>query len=416
MKPAGHKFTTLKQVLHNIPAYLVPKLARSTGVSKRCRSFSPWSHVVSMIFAQLSHAMSLNDVCDTLSNHDGKILTMRGATPPSRNGLSHANKVRDSEMAKQLFYGVLGHLTSHFPKFGRFDSQFKISRRIKRTINIVDSTTISLFAYCMDWAKHRRRKAAAKCHMLMDAKSFLPRFAIVKTAKTSDAVKARELCAPLQAGEIVIFDKAYVDFKHLFDLFIRDVTWITRAKDNMAYTISERLKVTCPGVVLDAKIRLTGPQTGTYYPTPFRLIEADVERDGKIVRMRFITNNFDWIPSTVAHLYKARWDIELFFKQIKQTLKLSDFLGYSENAVQWQVWMALLTYVILRFIAYQSKWKGTFARLFTMIRGVLWSRYDLYELLEFCGTAIGRQRVCIPVIQTSLPLFAGKTMGQHMAR
>jgi len=125
-----------------------------------------------------------------------------------------------------------------------------------------------------------------------------------------------------------------------------------------------------------------------------------------MVRMEFITDNFEFAASTICDLYKARWDIELFFKQLKQTLKLSDFLGYSENAVQWQIWMALLTYIILRFIAYMSRWKGSFARLFTTLRGVLWSRYELYNALKFCGTASGHQRTCMQPQQLYLPLFA----------
>jgi hypothetical protein len=136
------------------------------------------------------------------------------------------------------------------------------------------------------------------------------------------------------------------------------------------------------------------------------IIIADVLRDGKLVRMEFITGNFDFAASTICDLYKGRWDIELFFKQLKQTLKLSDFLGYSENAVQWQIWMALLTYVIIRFIAYMGKWKGTFARLFTTIRGVLWNRFDLYKLLDqCCETASERQRVCAQPQQMYLPFF-----------
>lgn len=144
MKPAKHKFTLLKQVVENIPSYLVAKLAKKHGVVQKARTFSPWSHVVAMIFAHLTHALSLNDVCDTLRHHSGALSTIRTATPPSRNGLSHANKVRSAAMAKDLFYSVLSHFTSHFPHFGRQDISFKLSRRIKRTINLVDSTTIQL--------------------------------------------------------------------------------------------------------------------------------------------------------------------------------------------------------------------------------------------------------------------------------
>ncbi len=370
MRPAKHKFTILKQVMDNISPYLVSKLSRKHGVDKKSRTFSPWSHVVSMIFAQLSHALSLNDICDTLAFHSGALATVRHATPPSRNGLSHANKVRNSEMAKSLFYEVLGTLTGNFPKFGRFDAPFKLSRKIKRTINIVDSTTIQPFANCMNWAKHRRRKAAAKCHMLLDAQTFLPRFAVIKTAKSSDAVMARILCNPLRDGEIVVFDKAYVHFQHLFELMQRGVLWITRAKSNMDCKIVKRFKIRGT-IILDAEITLQGVKSGKDYPQSLRPIIADVLRDGRMERMEFITGNFEFAASTICDLYKARWDIELFFKQLKQTLKLSDFLGYSENAVQWQIWMALVTYVILRFIAYTNKWKGTFARILTTIRGVL---------------------------------------------
>lgn len=407
MKPARNKFTLLKQVVENIPSYLVPKLARKHGVDKKSRSFSPWSHVVSMLFAHISHALSLNDVSDTMRHHAGALATVRNAQPPSRNGLSHANKVRNADMAKDLFYGTLHHLTGHFPKFGRMDASFKLPRRIRRVINLVDSTTIQLFANCMDWAKHRRRKAAAKCHMLLDALTFLPRFAVVGSAKSHDSVKGRILCNQLKDGEIVIFDKAYVDFEHLFELMLRGILWVTRAKTNMAYKIIRKLGKARNGIILDAEIMLTVTKSAKEYPQSLRLIIADVIRDGKTVRIEFITDNFDFAASTICDLYKARWDIELFFKQLKQTLKLSDFLGYSENAVQWQIWTALLTYVILRFIAYMGKWKGTFARLFTIIRGVLWSRFDMYDLLKRCyGTAPDQRRLGTRVYQLCLPLFA----------
>jgi hypothetical protein len=405
MKPARHKFTLLKQVIEIIPPYLVGKIARKHRVDKKSRSFSPWSHVVAMIFAHLSHALSLNDICDALRHHSGALATIRNASAPSRNGLSHANKVRHSEMAKDLFYCTLHQLSDYFPRFGRFDTPFKLPRRIKRMINIVDSTTIQLFANCMNWAKHRRRKAAAKCHMMLNAQTFLPRFAIVKSAKSHDAVKGRILCNQLNDGEIVIFDKAYVDFKHLFELMMRGIFWVTCAKTNMAYKVVKRFGKKHRNILRDVEIKLTGVKSKEAYPQSFRLIVANVLRDGKMVRMEFITDNFDFSASTICDLYKVRWDIELFFKQLKQTLKLSDFLGYSENAVQWQIWMALLTYVILRFIAYMSKWKGTFARLFTTIRGVLWSRFDLFGLLKFCGTAPGRKRMCMQPQQLYLPLF-----------
>jgi len=258
----------------------------------------------------------------------------------------------------------------------------------------------------MDWAKHRRRKAAAKCHMVLDAQTFLPRFAVVKSADTADSVIGRRLCDALRAGEIVVFDKGYVDYKHLFELYQRGILWVTRPKENMRYRTVKKRKNTNKSIVLDAEIELLVKKSQNDYPAHFRLIVADVERDGQKVRMKFITDDFSLAASTIALLYKSRWDIELFFKQIKQTLKLSDFLGYSENAIQWQVWTALLCYLLLRFIAFTSKWKGTFARLFTIIRGGLWCRIELNSLLYCCGTAHDHIRLIMLPQQLYLPLFS----------
>ncbi len=223
MKPTKHKFTSLKQMIGYIPKTIVTRLAKKHNVDKQSRSFSPWSHIVSLVFAQLSHSLSLNDVCDNLKNHSSALFTMSGATPPSRNGFSHANRIRNHKMAEELFWETLSHLKSQHPNFGHGKRYVGLPRRFKRIINVVDSTTIQLVANCMDWAKHRRRKAAAKCHMRLDLQTFLPRFAIVKAAKSHDSTEAIELCADIRSGEIVVFDKAYIDFQHLNNLDDRGV-------------------------------------------------------------------------------------------------------------------------------------------------------------------------------------------------
>jgi len=206
-RPTRSKYSTLQQVCNLIPPYLVSKLARKHDVDKKSRTFSPWSHVVALLYAQLVHAFSLNDVCHGLPNHPSKLLCIRTPTPPKRNTLSHANTVRNPKMAEELFWSVLQHLTHNNPRFG--GRTFRgFPRRFKRVINVVDSTTIQLVANCIDWAKHRRRKAAAKMHLGLNLQSFLPRFAIVDTARQSDSKRARELCAGFERGEIALFDKA----------------------------------------------------------------------------------------------------------------------------------------------------------------------------------------------------------------
>ena len=199
----------MRQVVELIPAYLVPKFARESGVDDRARTFSPWSHVVTMLYAQISHAFGFNDVCDALRLQVTALCAMRGATPPARHTLSHANKERDCTLAEKLFWKMPEHLPTQHPGFLRHGKK-SLAWRFRRTIQIVDATTIQLVANCLSWAKHRRRKAAAKCHLRLDLRSFLPRFAIVDTAGEHDSVRAPELCAGLHAGEIVIFDKACI--------------------------------------------------------------------------------------------------------------------------------------------------------------------------------------------------------------
>jgi hypothetical protein len=391
-KPTAGKFTLLRQICNFIPPHLVPKLARDTGVEKQWREFAPWSHVVSLLYAQLTHSLGLNDVCDALRLHSGPLSALRGATAPPKNTLSHANRTRDPKMAEQLFWAVLDHLQTLQPAFGG-NRRPKFAFRFKRLIHVVDATTIQLMARSLDWARHRRRKAAAKCHVRLDLQSFLPHCAIVDTAAEHDSVRARELCANVQAGEIVIFDKAYVHFDHLADLAAREVFWVTRAKDNLQCRVVRKLQAgTCGNILRDDLIRLTNPPVQKVYPVELRRVTALVEVDGELREMVFLTNNLTWSAQTIADLYRCRWSIEVFFKELKQTLQLADFLGHSERAVKWQVWTALLAYVLLRFCAHLGRWTHSFTRLFALIRSALWQNCELRSLLEVYGTAGGGGR------------------------
>jgi IS4 transposase len=346
-----------------------------------------------LLYAQLTHSIGLNDVCDALGLHSGPLSSLRGATPPSRNNLSNCNKVRSSEMAEKLFWAVFEHLGNLSPRFVSGKAGKRFARKFKRTIHLVDSTTIPLIASCMDWARHRRRKAAAKCHVRLDLQSFLPRFAIVDTARHADAKRAREVCAGIKAGEIVIFDKAYVDFDHLADLTLRLVFWVTRAKDNLSCTLVKCLQKKPNGKILrDELIVLRSATSRQTYPDQLRRIVALVEVDGHEQEMVFLSNNLEWSAESIVELYRCRWEIEVFFKQIKQTLQLADFLGTSANAVRWQVWTALLTYLLLRYVSFLSDWSHSFSRLFTLIRTCLWKKWDLLNLLKMFGTANGHFR------------------------
>lgn len=390
IKPTRSRFNILRQICNLIPEHLVSRIARETGAEDKSRTFSPWSHTVSLLHAQLTHCIGLNDLCDGLQLHSGALSTIRGAMPPSRNGLSHANRERPAEMVQTLFWSVLEHLKSQSPGFAGGQRRGP-AFRFKLPIHVIDSTTLELVANSMDWAKHRRRKAAAKLHLRLNLQSLLPGFAVVDTAAEHDNRRAREMCADLKSGEIALFDKGYVDFGHLKDLDQRGVFWVTRAKENMAYDVVKSMPRSNDEEVLqDEIIQLKNPDKAA--PELMRRVVALVEVDGEEREMIFLTNNLEWSPRSVADLYRCRWQIEVFFKQIKQTLQLADFLGHNANAVRWQVWSALLAYVLLRYLGYLSHWTHSFTRLFTLLRATLWQKLDLRCLLECYGTAGGSFR------------------------
>ena len=386
-RPSRREAAILGQICELIPGHVVSKAARVLGVDEQARSFSPWSHLVAMVHAQMSHALSLNDVCDGLNNWRTPLAAIRGATPPSRNALSHANKIRSCELPQRVLYATLEHLQRQWPRFGASPSP-RYAWRFKAPISVVDSTVIELVASCLDWAKHRRRKAAAKCHLRLSLRSLLPQCAVIDTAAEHDNRRARELCAGLRAGEIVVFDKAYLALAHLHELQSRGVNFVTRAREDLAYTVVHHREA-AGQVLRDCIIRLNAPLSTERYPGELRLVEMNVEVEGELRRLTFLTNNQTWQPRSVGDLYRSRWQIEAFFKQVKQTLQLTDFLGHSANAVQWQVWVALLVYVLLRFLAWQHHWAHSFSRLLTMLRSGLWMRRTIADLLRRCGTADG---------------------------
>jgi IS4 transposase len=182
------------------------------------------------------------------------------------------------------------------------------------------------------------------------------------------------------------------------------VFWVTRAKDNLRFKVVRRYQHTAVGKILrDDLIRLTTPASRKDFPELMRRIVALVEVDGKEVEMVFLSNNLEWSAASIVELYRCRWQIEVFFKQIKQTLQLADFLGTSANAVRWQVWTALLVYLLLRYLGFVSQWSHSFSRLFTLLRAALWKKWDALDLLRRYGTAGGQFRYLACPEQAYLP-------------
>ena len=412
-RPARSKHTVFQQVCNLIPGHLIPVLAREYDID--ARGFSATSHVLSLLYGHAAHALSLNDICDSLAVHETDFLRVRGATPPARNTFSNANRTRDPGLAEALYWQMLAHLQRICPGFTQYGKHAGFIFRLKREIFAIDSTTLQLTRASIDWARHRRRKAAAKCHLRLNIGTFLPTFVRVEDAAHHDSVRAAELCAGLATGDVLLGDRAYVDLSFLHDLTVRGVFFVLRPKDNMLFRTVKKL----PGggkILRDVLVRPAGVTTTVDYPGVLRLVTALVEVDGTEREMTFVTNNTRWSARTIAELYRARWTIEVFFKELKQTLQLRDFVGTNEHAVKWQVWTGLLMHLLLRFLRHVSQWGHSFSRCVGIVRTALWVKSDLGELLRCYGTAGAPHRPVLSAKEPFLPgfeAFSSCLVGQH---
>ena len=399
------RLTVLGQFCKLIPKYCLAKVCaelNKEGIKIAARAFSVWSHIVSMIYCHMAHCISLNDICDGLQNFKGNLNNIRNATAPHRNTLSHANRTRDIALIKRLFWKTVEHYQQTYPKFftqgGR--SYFRLPRRFKRAIRAIDSTTIELIAKCMDWAKHRKHKAAAKVHVALDLISFIPIRVVTDSANHHDGSYMSELCGNMKSGDIAVMDRAYVDYKQLNTLTEQGVFWVTRSKSNMNIKVIRELnkgrkntpqkgkEPHYPIILKDEEVELTGKTSHRRYPRSFRHVSAIVQdSNGKEITVSFLSNNMEWAASSICDLYRCRWGIETFFKEIKQTLQIRTFVGFSRNAIEWQIWSALLTYLLMRIMAFLSEWKRDFKHFFTLMKGALWAKRTVRVIVSRYGTA-----------------------------
>ncbi|HOF42099.1 MAG TPA: IS4 family transposase [Candidatus Hydrogenedentes bacterium] len=401
-RPARTSYTTLRQIVQWIPAGLPDRIARDAGAD--IRKFSCTSHVLALLHGHIVRAGSLNEICDAARLHEPELNRIRGATAPKRNTFSNANRRRDPKIAEDFYWEMFEHLMTICPSFTQYKKHSGFIFRLKRGIFAIDSTTLKLTPDSIDRARHRRKKAAAKTHMAIDVGSRLPTFAVVEDAAHHDSTRADVLCAGLKDGDVLLADRACVDFRFLYGLAERGVFLVLREKENMDFEVLEERGHQDRRILKDQTIRLRGKLTAEKYPEPLRRVTAVVEVDGQEREMTFITNNFAWSPRTVSELYRARWVIESFFKELKQTLQLTDFVGYNENAVKWQVWIGLLAHLLLRFLKHVSKWGLSFSRLAGVVRAAVRMRIDLLDALRKYGTAGGPKR---PVIVGKQLYFQG---------
>jgi len=362
--------TMFSELLKLVPRFKFDKAVDRHKADRYAKSFTSWRQFITLMYAQIKGKDSLRDIETGLAAQESRWYHL-GLSHVRRSTLSDANNRRDYRIFEEMFYSLLGRCKGHTPKH---------TFRFKNPLYSIDATTIDLCLSAFPWAKFRKTKGAIKLHCLYDHSGALPSFMVVTDGKKHDARVVKDHSFPLPPDSIVSVDRAYVDFKWLYSLTERKVFFVTRAKSNFKYDLSGQHKE-CKGkgVIKDEIVSLSGFYSEEDYPEELRRIEFyDEDQEKKLV---FMTNNFKLAASTIAAIYKSRWQIELFFKWIKQNLKIKSFLGTSKNAVMAQVWVAMCYYLLLAYIKYQAKYRGSMLELSRVIRETLMDRKALVDIL-----------------------------------
>jgi hypothetical protein len=358
------------QILKLIPRLDFERLVKETKSERASKGLSSWSQFVAMMFCQLGRAHSLREIEGGLKSCEGKLVHL-GIEAPAKSSLSYANAHRPWELFQKLFYALFAQLSGsvHTPRKFRF----------KHKLVSLDSTVIDLCLSVFDWAKFRRTKGAVKLHLVLDHEGYLPCYAVVTDGIVHDVKVAWQI--PFPAGTMVVDDRGYNDYRLFAHWTQSGVFFVTRMKDNALFEVlEERAVPQNRNILLDQTIRLTGVGAQDKCPHQLRRIEARREDTGEI--LVFLTNHHKLGASTVAAIYKERWAIELFFKALKQNLKIKTFVGTSPNAVKTQIWTALIAMLLLRFLQLSSRFSWSLSNLVAMLRMNLFTHRDLRAWLD----------------------------------
>lgn len=338
----AHNNTIFAQLLKIVSRHDFESLAKAHHEGQKLRKMNRWSQFVALMLGQLSQRISLRDICNNLTVQSNKLYHL-GCVEVSRSSLARVNEKQPYTLYESLFHRLLARCQSNAPthKF-----------RFKNKLISLDATTIDLCLSVFPWAEFRRSKGGIKLHVGLDHSGYLPNFVQVSEASTHEVNIAR--CLSFPKGSIVVFDRGYVDYSWYKQLNEKGVFFVTRLKSNADYRITERREVNkTQGLRSDQTIRLTGFYAQKHCDIALRRISYHDPQTGKYYE--FLTNHFGLSAKTIADIYKARWQIEIFFKWIKQNLKIKTFLGTSRNAVLTQIWVAMCVYLLLAFIKYSSK-------------------------------------------------------------
>jgi hypothetical protein len=362
------------QLLQHFPVLEFAALVKKHDAERAAKGFACRTQLVAMLFCQLAHADSLREICNGLACCLGKLVHLGIGVAPNKSSLSYANRHRPAKLYEELFYAALGRFregTGLGLRKGKF--------RFKNKLLSLDSTTISLCLELFPWAKFRRAKGGVKAHVLLDHDDYMPRYVLITEAARSDVKMADTF--PLNPSSIVVMDRGYNDYALFGNWTAQEIYFVTRLKDNAAYEVLEDCAVPAKrNIRSDQLIRFTGEKAKTDCPCLLRRVVVwDAVNEREIV---LLTNLLAFGSTTIASIYKDRWEIELFFKALKQNLKLKSFVGTSENALRIQIWTALIAILLLKWLHHLSKAKWSLSNLASMLRMNLFTYRDLAAWLD----------------------------------
>ena len=376
------------QLLKEVPRWEFQGLVRKHGAEHAAKGFTSWEHLVSMLFCHLARADSLREIEHGLAATEGKLIHLGMRQAPAHSTLSYANAHRPPEMFLDLFHLLLDRFSAGGMNFR------KKKFRFKNKLLSLDATVIPLCLSLFPWAKFRRTKGAVKLHVLLDHDVYMPRFVNMTIGKRHESQVAWDV--PIPAESIVAMDMGYTDYDLYAAWTGRRIWFVTRQKETAAYEVVERREVPQNRNILsDETIRLTGAKA----PKGLLLRRVVIWVEEKGEELVLLTNHLDFGATTIAAIYKERWEIEIFFKTLKQNLTIKTFVGTTENAVLTQIWTALIALLILKWLHFRSKMGLAFATLTGVLRLILFSYRDLETWLR----EPFRTPPIVPNLEQSLP-------------
>ena len=366
--------TLFSQIIKKLDRSSFNKLVQEKQTDKHAKGFDSWTHLVSMLFCQFAKSQSVRDISNGLRSATGNLNHLGVQKAPSKSTVSYQNQRRDWELFRAYYYKLLQTLGQQaYPRRVKF--------KIKSKIFLLDSTTISLCLSLFDWARYKTTKGAVKMHTLLDYDGHLPAYVNITDGKTADNKGAYDI--PLLKQSVIVADRFYNDFPLLNIWDSNEVFFVVRHKDNIKFKSIKEHDLPDDRhqhILKDEIIELTGNQSRKKYPKRLRRVVIWDDKNNQVIEL--ITNQKAWTANTISELYKARWEIEIFFREIKQLLHIKSFVGTSENAVMIQIWTALITILVLKALKAIAKYPWYLSNLVAFIRLNLFVKINLQKWLD----------------------------------